>query len=86
MVGQRDQAMTAMRSYQEQCDRLRGDIAAQEDNIAALKKQVRYLLECVFRGYSFGVNFLFVFSCLVILKFPFLNNYRFRSCKKKSLK
>ena len=48
MVGQRDQAMTAMRSYQEQCDGLRGEIAAQEEKISSLKKLVRDLfMSCV---------------------------------------
>ena len=44
MMGQRDQAMTAMRSYQEQCDGLRGEIAAQEEKISSLKKLVRDIL------------------------------------------
>ena len=74
MVGQRDQAMTAMRSYQEQCDRLRGDIAAQEDNIAALKKQVRHLLECVpkfFERLLFWREFFICFQLFGNSEIPF---------------
>ena len=51
VLGQRDQAITAMRSYQEQCDGLRGEIAAQEHNISALKDQVNQQASLVLFNY-----------------------------------
>ena len=47
MIGQRDQAMSSMRSYQEQCDGLRGEIAAQEQKITALLDQVQTIVQCI---------------------------------------
>ena len=43
MIGQRDKALDAMRSYQEQCDCLRGDLANREQKLEEQMERVSFL-------------------------------------------
>ena len=40
VIGQRDKALDAMRSYQEQCDCLRGDLANREQKLEEQMERV----------------------------------------------